>query len=186
MAVDVQSSSKARDFHLIHWSDLTTEAQLRSAFKGKWNWVVASPEKKAARYAIILGNLASHYWSPAESEIAFVREALLKGLHKSAFDRLKTLMAISGEDLSEVVNIPTRTLARRSTLKPEESERVLRVASTFQRAIEVLGGLNKARRWFTSPKKALGEKTPLEFCDTEPGAQEVINLLGRIEHGVFS
>jgi putative toxin-antitoxin system antitoxin component (TIGR02293 family) len=186
MAVEVQSSSRAKDFHLILWSESTTEAQLRSAFKSKWNWVVASPENRGARYSVILGNLASHYLSPVEPEIEIVREALLKGLHKSAFDRLKTLLSISGEELSEVVNIPTRTLARRSTLKPEESERVLRVATTFQRAIEVLGNLNKARRWFSSPKKALGEKTPLEFCNTEPGAQEVINLLGRIEHGVFS
>ncbi|MBW1797126.1 MAG: DUF2384 domain-containing protein, partial [Deltaproteobacteria bacterium] len=36
------------------------------------------------------------------------------------------------------------------------------------------------------PARALGGKTPLEYADTEPGAQEVDELLGRIEHGVFS
>ena len=56
----------------------------------------------------------------------------------------------------------------------------------FSRAIEVLGSLEQARRWFSNPKRALGNKTPMEFCDTELGAEEVTNLLGRIEHGVFS
>ncbi len=66
-----------------------------------------------------------------------------------------------------------------------EAFRILHVASAFQKSIEVLGSLDKARRWFTSPKKALGGKTPLEFCATDIGAEEVCNLLGRIEHGIF-
>jgi putative toxin-antitoxin system antitoxin component (TIGR02293 family) len=40
--------------------------------------------------------------------------------------------------------------------------------------------------WLKSPQKALGGKTPLEYSDTEPGAREVEDLLGRLEHGVFS
>jgi len=34
------------------------------------------------------------------------------------------------------------------------------------------------------PVKGLGGKTPLEFADTETGAREVENMLGRIEDGV--
>jgi uncharacterized protein (DUF2384 family) len=33
---------------------------------------------------------------------------------------------------------------------------------------------------------ALGWRTPIDFAQTEPGAREVENLIGRIEHGVFS
>jgi hypothetical protein len=40
--------------------------------------------------------------------------------------------------------------------------------------------------WFTSPKIPLDGKTPLECADTEIGAKEVEDLLGRLEHGVFS
>jgi putative toxin-antitoxin system antitoxin component (TIGR02293 family) len=42
------------------------------------------------------------------------------------------------------------------------------------------------RQWFKMPAKALGGKTPLEYADTEPGTQEVEDLLVRIEYGVFS
>jgi uncharacterized protein (DUF2384 family) len=39
---------------------------------------------------------------------------------------------------------------------------------------------------FEKIQKGLGGKTPLEYADTEPGAREVEDLLGRLEHGVFS
>jgi len=42
------------------------------------------------------------------------------------------------------------------------------------------------RQWLKMPAKALGGKTPLEYADTEPGTQEVEDLLVRIEYGVFS
>jgi putative toxin-antitoxin system antitoxin component (TIGR02293 family) len=56
----------------------------------------------------------------------------------------------------------------------------------FTKAQEVLRGRENARLWFTSPKIALGGKTPLEYADTELGAREVEDLLSRLEHGVFS
>jgi putative toxin-antitoxin system antitoxin component (TIGR02293 family) len=40
--------------------------------------------------------------------------------------------------------------------------------------------------WLAAPKKALGHETPLAYSRTELGAREVENLIGRLEHGVFS
>ena len=68
----------------------------------------------------------------------------------------------------------------------DESERVLRLGILFDRAVEVLGSGEGARQWFGTPKKALGGQSPLEYSDTEPGARQVEDLLGRLEHGVFS
>ncbi len=51
------------------------------------------------------------------------------------------------------------------------------------RATEVLGP--SAADWLTTPKRFLGGQTPLAFADTEPGAWEVMQALGRLEHGVF-
>ena len=115
-----------------------------------------------------------------------IRQVITKGMKRSAFDRLKEVTQTSREDLAQVVRIPARTLSRREVFHPDESERILRVAAAFQRAIEVFEDLQKARQWFSTPRRALGNKTPLQFCDTEVGASEVTNLLGRIEHGVFS
>jgi putative toxin-antitoxin system antitoxin component (TIGR02293 family) len=68
----------------------------------------------------------------------------------------------------------------------DESERLLHLGLLFTKAQEILRGRENVRLWFTSPKIALGGKTPLECTDTEIGAKEVEDLLGRLEHGVFS
>jgi putative toxin-antitoxin system antitoxin component (TIGR02293 family) len=91
--------------------------------------------------------------------------------------------------LAQIVDISPRTLTRRrheGRLQPAESDRLWRIGHLFERASKLLGGPAKAREWFKRPKKALGGKTPIEYTDTEPGINEVENLLGRIEHGVFS
>jgi len=88
-----------------------------------------------------------------------------------------------------ISSFATRTLARRKKegrFHSDESERVLRIASLFDRALQVLHSQDRVQLWFKSPQKGLGGKTPLEYADTEPGAREVEDLLGRLEHGVFS
>ncbi|MDQ3459226.1 MAG: MbcA/ParS/Xre antitoxin family protein [Deinococcota bacterium] len=46
--------------------------------------------------------------------------------------------------------------------------------------------LESAADWLRSENLSLGGRTPLEYADTEIGAREVENLLGRIEYGVYS
>ncbi len=109
-----------------------------------------------------------------------------KGLAASAFDILCKAYEVPRERMSRVVQIPVRTLARRSVFKPEESERIVRLGRLFERAVEVLGSEADAREWFAAVQPALGGAIPLDYADTEPGAREVEDLLGRLEHGVFS
>ncbi len=112
-----------------------------------------------------------------------------KGLPISAFEKIQKELDVSTGTLASTVNIAARTLARRKKegrFHSDESERVLRIASLFDRALQVLHNKNRVQLWFKSPQKGLGGKTPLEYADTEPGAREVEDLLGRLEHGVFS
>jgi putative toxin-antitoxin system antitoxin component (TIGR02293 family) len=93
-------------------------------------------------------------------------------------------------ELARLINIPTRTYARRiagkSRLKVAEGERATRLMRLFDRAKEVFGTDANTRGWFNARILALGWKTPLEYAQTEPGAREVENIIGRIEHGVYS
>jgi len=109
------------------------------------------------------------------------------------FKALESLAALSGLPVNlfaSVLGIPERTLARRKAagrLAPDESERLLRVSTVFENALELFeGDVAGAVTWLTSPKKALGHQTPLAYSRTELGAREVENLIGRLEHGVFS
>jgi putative toxin-antitoxin system antitoxin component (TIGR02293 family) len=94
------------------------------------------------------------------------------------------------DELARLIQIPPRTYARRiasrGRLKLTEGERAVRIMRLFARAREVFGSDENTRRWFNSRILALGRKTPLEYAQTEPGAREVENILGRIEDGVFS
>jgi putative toxin-antitoxin system antitoxin component (TIGR02293 family) len=50
----------------------------------------------------------------------------------------------------------------------------------------VLGSTDKAARWLHTENRALGGQTPLALLDTDLGTRQVEEVLGRIEHGVFS
>lgn len=116
--------------------------------------------------------------------IAFLRE----GLPADSFDKLKNRLKVSDNKLSQIVQIPKRTLTRRrrdGKFRTDESERVFRVARVYDKALEVFEDETATESWLKKPARGLGYRVPLEYADTELGAQEVINLLGRIEHGVF-
>lgn len=118
-----------------------------------------------------------------------VIQYLKKGFPVQAFDKLQKKFDVPANTLAAVINIAPRTLTRRKKegrFHTDESERLLRLARLFDLANELFGDTEKVRHWFKSPKRALGGISPLEFADTEPGAQEVEDLLGRLAHGIFS
>jgi putative toxin-antitoxin system antitoxin component (TIGR02293 family) len=113
--------------------------------------------------------------------------------HGFPFDTLLRLEENSGlpvATLAAVVGIPERTLARRKAagkFEPGESERLLRIATLFEQCVELFeGDVTAAVRWLTTGKKALNDEEPLAYARTELGAREVEDLIGRVEHGVFS
>ncbi len=50
---------------------------------------------------------------------------------------------------------------------------------------DALGAGNSARSWFYSPLISLGGKRPYDYCKNG-NLSEIEDLLGRIEHGVYS
>ena len=117
-----------------------------------------------------------------------VIEAIKEGLPVSTFENLSEKMGVTESRLAEVTGIALRTLNRRKRegkFKPDESERVYRIYNLFELALRVMGSEDSARQWFISPKKAFGGQSPFFWADTEPGAREVEDMLGRLAHGVF-
>ena len=114
-------------------------------------------------------------------------EAIREGLPAEALGWLKQNLDLTAEELAGVIHVSRRTMSRRKKegrLKPDESERALRLIRLYRRAVEVLGGRTEATGWLREENFALGGETPLEFADTEPGARRVEHLLGQIEHGI--
>ncbi len=115
--------------------------------------------------------------------------AVKEGLPTRTFTALAGMVGVSEAVLAGVAGISSTTLTRRKRsgcLSPEESEHVLRIAHLLDLASRVFDALESAADWLRSENLSLGGRTPLEYADTEIGAREVENLLGRIEYGVYS
>ena len=117
-------------------------------------------------------------------------DEIKNGIPYTSFEILQKTVGISQKSLADAINIKNRTLSRRRRelkFHSDESERLLRIGRIVDRALGLMGNdIKLTKEWLTSPAVALGGKTPLEFADTEPGANEVTTLIGRLEHGVFS
>ena len=114
-------------------------------------------------------------------------EAIREGLPAEALGWLRENLDLTAEELAGVIHVSRRTMSRRKKegrLKPDESERALRLIRLYRRAVEVLGDRTEATGWLREENFALGGEAPLEFADTEPGARRVEHLLGQIEHGI--
>ena len=113
-----------------------------------------------------------------------------RGFSFKTLHTLESRSGLPGVALAGLVGIPERTLARRKSkgkFTPEESERLLRLGTVFEQAVELFEGDRAAAlRWLTAPRKALEGNTPLAYARTELGAREVEDLIGRLEHGVVS
>jgi putative toxin-antitoxin system antitoxin component (TIGR02293 family) len=93
------------------------------------------------------------------------------------------------ERLGGLLSISRATLHRRKAagrLDSVESDRVVRFARLYGKAVDVMGAADAARAWLSAPQAGLGGEVPLEYAGTEIGAREVEDLLGRIEYGVYS
>jgi len=125
----------------------------------------------------------------ADDTPGMIRE-VLRGFPFSALTRFEAASGLGLKTLADLVGIPDRTLARRKTanrLTTEESERLLRVWSLFDKTVTLFeGDRAAAMTWLSTPKRALAAHTPLEYSKTEIGARAVEDLIGRLEHGVFS
>jgi putative toxin-antitoxin system antitoxin component (TIGR02293 family) len=112
------------------------------------------------------------------------------GIPARALKAFGALLSLPIPAVADLVLMSPRTLERRiadnATLEIEESERVVRLGRIFAKAKEVFEDADEAARWLNEPLEPLDGRTPLQVSRTEPGARAVEQVLGRIEHGVFS
>ena len=122
-------------------------------------------------------------------DTAALMKRLDDGISYAAFERLKRKLGVSSKELADAVLITQRTVARRKRtgrMQPDESDRLVRLARVFSRAIELyVGNVETARAWMMRPNRALGGVSPFEMARTEVGAREVEKLIHQIEHGVI-
>jgi putative toxin-antitoxin system antitoxin component (TIGR02293 family) len=142
----------------------------------------------AARIAAVLGG--RRILGKAVKKPDDLADLVRRGLPANSVKELAQRLDLGTTILSQKLGIPQRTLTRRlshrSRLTAAESDRTVRLARVYASAVEMIGEEEKAAAWLQVPNRALGGKRPLDQLDTDVGAREVEDILGRIAYGVYS
>ncbi|MGB0743531.1 MAG: type II toxin-antitoxin system Xre/ParS family antitoxin [Opitutales bacterium] len=121
---------------------------------------------------------------------AGIVERILAGLPVEEFDSLREMLGLPVDQMAAKIGISLATLSRRRAKKQaldrDHSDRLMRYARLYWLAVDYFEGESSAaREWLASPAPGLGGHSPLEYAETEMGAREVEDLIGRLEHGVY-
>jgi putative toxin-antitoxin system antitoxin component (TIGR02293 family) len=123
------------------------------------------------------------------SDFEFI-EILRNGLPSKVIECVVKSSAVSEDVIYESLRIAKRTAARRkasaSRLKATESELIYRFSKVVVTATEILGNRDNAREWLLTGNRALNGERPIDLLDTAIGCEDVMNVLQRIEFGVYS
>jgi putative toxin-antitoxin system antitoxin component (TIGR02293 family) len=116
-------------------------------------------------------------------------EATRTGVKKEALLALSKKMGIDLENLSSLLHISSRTFQRlpaNATLDIFSSEQAIEMALVFAKATQVFSDETSCRQWLHAPLQALNGLSPVSVLDTGFGVHMVLQVLGRLEQGVFS
>src|SRR5579863_10711541 len=117
-----------------------------------------------------------------------LREAIREGFPHAVLEELMRASGLTLKELAQALDLSSRSLQRRrrGRLARFESDRLYRMARLLALARENLGDSARAGRWLKRGNRALGGLAPIAAIDTELGARQVENLLGRIAYGGVS
>jgi putative toxin-antitoxin system antitoxin component (TIGR02293 family) len=129
-------------------------------------------------------------YAPYSWNTNFDRMELVKvGVQKSIVIMFKQEINVDFEILSSILGTTKTTLHKKApeeTFSPSISEKFIALADLYKYGYEVFEDHDKFNKWVKTSNRALGDRVPLEVMDTFFGIEEVKNIIGRIEHGVYS
>ncbi|MBZ5876663.1 type II RES/Xre toxin-antitoxin system antitoxin [Chromohalobacter israelensis] len=119
-----------------------------------------------------------------------LHEALSEGVPYEVYTNLAAISGLESQELARYVVISSATLQRRAKaghFKRDEGDRLYRFAEVYKSAVDLFeGDRQRANTWLLNPVRGLGGQRPVEMIATTAGAEAVLDLIGRLEHGVFA
>lgn len=116
-------------------------------------------------------------------------EMFRSGISKKKLETLKQKTNLDYDRLSTLLSTTRATLINKKGSEPfgaALSERIVSIADVYSYGFEVFEDEATFNQWVIRPNLALGGKQPFELLDNQFGREEVKNLIGRIEYGVYS
>lgn len=111
------------------------------------------------------------------------------GVSKKDLENLKAKTKLDYDKLAKALSVTRATLINKK--KQEKfnaalSERIIGLADIYSYGYEVFEDEERFNLWMFKPNKALNGEMPYELIDNQFGREEVKNIIGRIDYGVYS
>ncbi|MBT41084.1 MAG: antitoxin [Idiomarina sp.] len=124
------------------------------------------------------------------NEDAKLREQVSNGFSIKLFNSLLSIVGMQQKTMQDVLRIPATTFSRRKDkgrFTMEESDRLYSLIEVFSRATDLFEGDRRAAaEWMNKKVPGLGDKRPIEMIDSHANTQAVLDLITRLEYGVYS
>jgi len=111
------------------------------------------------------------------------------GLPKRALTTLSAKLGLPLRAMVKFLHIGERTIQRKreqDLLDLATSEQVLQIAVVYATGAELFGSIAAFQLWMAADNMALGGKKPLDLLPSRYGARLILDILGRIDTGVYS
>ena len=111
------------------------------------------------------------------------------GLSKQDLESLKAKTRLDYGKLAKALSVTRATLINKKKQQKFStvlSERIMSLADIYSYGYEVFEDEDRFNRWMFRPNQALNGQAPYELMANHFGREEVRNIIGRIEYGVYS
>lgn len=115
--------------------------------------------------------------------------AMRFGISKKDLESLKLKTKLGYDKLAKLLSVTRATLInkkKQQKFNAALSERIISLADIYSYGYEVFEDEERFNTWMFKPNQALNGEAPYELMDNHFGREEVRNIIGRIEYGVYS
>jgi putative toxin-antitoxin system antitoxin component (TIGR02293 family) len=170
----VKASPTENAASTVEEADTVYVSNKRSISNGINNWVILDNASKKPESRMT-----------SFEKIDIIRE----GISKRDLEHLKQKTDLDYNQLSKVLSVARATLINKKGSAKFDmvlSERIVGVADIYSYGYEVFEDENRFNEWIFRANQALGGQAPYDLLDNQYGREEVKNLIGRIDYGVYS
>lgn len=110
------------------------------------------------------------------------------GIETKYLREIQEMSSLTDKELSDILPISQRQLSRYAAdhkLNKEITSHLIQLVDLFQKGFQLFGQ-HKFKQWIRTKNKVLNNNTPVELMDTSIGIEMIEDVIGRIEHGVYS
>jgi|SRR6185437_11677967 len=154
------------------------------------NHILAEPERAYGRnyqFDVILSNATQ---KPERELSGFEKMHIVRdGVTKKDLELLKSKADLDYTMLAKALSVTRATLInkkRGERFGAGLSEKIVGMADLYSYGFEVFEDKERFNQWMSKPNKALGGQVPYDLIDNQFGREEVKNVIGRIEYGIYS